>query len=143
MNNPKILLVIALVVLVAGAGGFFAGVQYQKTQRVSAGNLQALRGQFGQGNRAQISGMPFQGQGRPVSGEVIDRDEKSITVKLADGGSRIVFVGETAKVNKMTSGVKDDLVEGAQVFVTGTENSDGSVTAQSIELNPKNLPVMP
>ena len=134
MKNSKILISV-VVAFVVGAGGFFAGMQYQKGRRTIIGDFQNMRGQFGQGLRAQISGIPLQGQGRPVSGEIIGKDEKSITVKLSDGSSRIVFVGETAEINKMTSGAKDDLVEGAQVFVTGTENSNGSITANSIQIS--------
>lgn len=134
MQAKKIYIFVFILVVSSGVA-FFAGMQYQKSQIPSARNFQNMRGQFGQGTRAQISGMPLQGQGRPVSGEIIGKDEKSITVKLADGSSRIVFVGETIEINQMTLVAKDDLVEGVQVFVTGIENSDGSITANSIQIS--------
>ena len=133
--NSKILIPV-VVALVVGAGGFFAGMQYQKRKVPALGDFQNMRGLFGQGTRAQISEIPLQNQGRPVSGEIIAQDEESITVKLTDGSSRIVFVSESAKINKLISSVKDDLVEGMQVFVTGNENSDGSMTASLLQIIP-------
>lgn len=134
MKAKKIYIFIFILVVSSGVA-FFAGMQYQKGRRTIIGDFQNMRGQFGQGLRAQISGIPLQGQGRPVSGEIIGKDDKSITVKLSDGSSRIVFVSDSTKINKQTSGSKDDLVNGTQVFVTGTENSDGSITANSIQIS--------
>jgi len=123
MNN-KILLAVLVAALVFGAGGFFGGMQYQKSRRQVPRDFQAMREQRGF----------FQGQERPVSGEIIARDEKSITVKLPDGSSRIVFVGEGTKISESTPSAKERLVEGTLVFVTGTANPDGSLTATSIQM---------
>jgi ribosomal protein S1 len=71
-----------------------------------------------------------------VNGEIIGVDEKSITVKMQDGSSRIVILSEKTEINKAASGTKDDLKVGERVAVFGQENSDGSVTAQNIQLNP-------
>lgn len=135
MNN-KILIAIAVTALLVGTGGFFAGMQYQKTKRPSVGDFQAMREQFRSGNLPSSGlGARFQqGQGRPVSGEIISKDEKSITVKLSDGSSRIIFVGDETKISESTPSAKDKLTEGLQVFVTGSENSDGSMTATSIQI---------
>lgn len=134
MNNSKIFISVAATALVVGAGGFFGGVQYQKSQKPSVGDFQAMREQLGSGERPQGFGDRLQGQGRPVSGEVIAQDEESVTVKLADGSSRIIFVGEDVQINKSAPGTKDDLTEGVQVLVVGSENPDGSITATSIQI---------
>lgn len=142
MKNKSLVIGI-VVVLVVGAGGFFGGIQYQKSKVSSfAGRGSGdVRGQFNQGDDHQ-SGQDgfrgrFSGQGRPVSGEIIGKDSESITVKLQDGGSKIVFISDTTTVAKTDEGSLNDLVEGTQVLVFGSENDDGSFTAENIQLNPE------
>lgn len=142
MKNKS--LVIGIIVVAVGAGGFFGGMQYQKLKAPSfaergSGNV---RGQFTQGGDhqpGQDDGFRgrFSGQGRPVFGEVIAKDSESITVKIEDGGSKIVFISDTTIVAKTDEGSLDDLTEGVQVLVFGSENEDGSVTAENIQLNPE------
>lgn len=64
-------------------------------------------------------------------------DDKSITVKLQDGSSKIVLLSNTTAYNKSATGAKSDLKTGEKVAVFGTENSDGSVTARDVQLNPR------
>ncbi len=138
-------IIVAVLVLLVGAGGFIGGVKYQQFKtRSNVGNfvrgnmefrgqVNGRGGQNGQGMmRAAGNGQGF----RPVTGEVISQDEKSITVKLPDGSSKIVMFGEQTTIGKSTTGTKDDLKVGENVMVVGSENSDGSVTAQNIQLNP-------
>ena len=63
-------------------------------------------------------------------------DGNSITVKLQDGQSKIIILSDTTEINQASKAAKTDLSAGKQVAVFGTENSDGSVTAQNIQLNP-------
>ena len=121
----KPLYTLILVVLV-GAGAFFGGMQYQKSQRSLGRGQFAGAGQFGNRN----------GQGRPVAGEIVSADDKSITVKLMDGSSKIVILSSSTAINREASGSASDLKTGERVLVIGTQNSDGSVTAQNIQLNP-------
>lgn len=120
---------IVIAVLTTGVG-FFAGTKYQQSKRQSLGR------QFADG-QMQKNGQARAGSGfRPVNGEIISTDEKSITVKLADGSSKIVLFSDTTEINKAESVGKEGLKVGEKVAAFGTENSDGSVTAQSIQLNP-------
>ncbi len=128
MNKNIVILVLA--VIIAGGAGFWAGIKY----RIPGVNFQAAgRGQFQRG-----PGNGF----RPVSGEIISSDDKSITVKLVDGSSKIVIVSESTVINKSAEGARADLKTGEKVAVFGTENADGSVTAQNIQLNP-NIRILP
>ena len=128
MKNNMIIIVI-VVALVVGAGGFFAGMKYQQSKSPA--------GRFGNFQNARNGNTGQRAQGfRPVNGEIISSDDKSITVKLQDGSSKIVLLTDTTSINKSSEGSKSDLKLGEKVAVFGTENSDGSVTAQNVQLNP-------
>jgi hypothetical protein len=73
---------------------------------------------------------------RPVAGEIISKDDKSITVKLQDGSSKIVMLSTTTQINKAQTVDATSLVVGETVRVIGNVNADGSVTAQDIQINP-------
>lgn len=146
--HKKIITPIIIAVLVAGGVGFYSGMVYGKSKATTS--FAAMRGQFagnGQGgtgrggNRAQFAA------GGATSGEVIAKDDKSITLKMRDGGSKIVFFSGTTQVMKAAAGVATDLVLGEQVTALGTANADGSVSAQSIQIRPammqNNQPVPP
>ncbi len=132
MKNSMIIIGLLLLVIVSG-GSFYAGMTYQngKTARLS----RQFNGAPGQGQRLGVNGNR---QGfRPVSGSIISKDDKSITVKLQDGSSRIVILSDKTTINKAAAATKDDLTVNETVSVFGTDNSDGSVTAQTIQLNPQ------
>lgn len=123
----------SIVGLLLLGGGFFAGMKYQQTKRP-----EGLR---------QFAGGPGGGQGgngtragfRPISGEVIKADDTSITVKMQDGSSKIVLLTGTTTINKAETGKKEDLAVGTQVAAFGSDNADGSVTAQNIQINPNRM----
>lgn len=127
--NKNLIITILLVVIV-GAVGFFAGIKYQQSKQPSFANRQ-----FG-----NAQGITRQGGGganfRPVNGDIIASDDKSITVKLQDGSSKIILLSNSTTINKASEATKADLAVGQKVAVYGTNNSDGSVTAQNIQLNP-------
>jgi beta-lactamase superfamily II metal-dependent hydrolase len=128
MKNAKVIIAVAVMVILVAAGAFFGDVKYQQSKSPRFGNFQGARsGQQAQGNQGV----------RPVNGEIINQDETSITVKLQDGSSKIVLVGDSTTINKSADGSKSDLQVGERVAVFGTQNSDGSVTAQNIQLNPQ------
>lgn len=143
MTNWAITLVIAAVV---GAAGFYGGIKYQQTRPFNGQSMMGGTAQFGargQGGRTQSQGGvngPMGGRGgaafRPVNGEVISVDDKSITVKLQDGSSKIIFLSDATQINKADQASKSDLSTGTKVAVFGQTNSDGSVTAQNIQINP-------
>ena len=85
------------------------------------------------GGQNRMAGGVVRGGGL-IGGEIISKDDTTITVKLRDGGSKIVFVSSSTQVLKSTSGSLADLVSGGQVTVTGSQNSDGSISAQSVQI---------
>ncbi len=74
------------------------------------------------------------GGSRSLTGEVISQSDDSLTIKLSDGSTKIVFVSDSTQITKSVDGTIDDLSEGEQIFVSGSENPDGSYTAQIIQL---------
>ena len=140
-GGNKSILITLLIALIVGAGAFYAGMKYQQSKRSTFmqqigvnGGRAGFRSQNGNGNNLPAGRQDFQ----PVNGEIISSDDKSITVELQDGSSKIVLLSDSTSINKAESGSKEDLKSGEKVFVIGTKNSDGSVSASSIQLNPPN-----
>ncbi len=138
--NKTILKIIIVVVIAAGAG-FYGGMKYgQSTTAPTSANQRFQANGFnitgGNGNTTGRNSRGIGQNGNFAGGEIIAKDSTSITIKLQDGSSKIVLLSETTTINKATEGTKDDLKVGEQVVVFGSENSDGSVTAQNIQLNP-------
>lgn len=128
----KILLIVLAAVLVAGGACFYGGMKYgqgKSSPRLAQGDFQGV-GAAGMGLRGGSTG------GTMVSGEIIAQDDKSITVKLQDGGSKIIFYSESTEISKFASGSVSDLTSGKTITVSGTTNSDGSLTAQTIQVRP-------
>jgi len=142
MKNFPVILIIAVVI--AGAAGFFGGTKYQQTKSSAAlSGRQFMTGSAGSGPSRTAGGSVRFGTGtganRSVTGQIISSDANSITVKLADGSSKIVLVSQSTTINKAASATISDLTSGQTVSAFGTTNADGSVTAQNIQLNPTNV----
>ena len=134
MNRNKIIILV-VAVLIVSAGSFYGGVLYEKNTGQRSFNFD--RNQMGNLPSNTNGSMRMEGMGAN-SGEIISKDDTSITLKLADGGSKIIFFSETTEISKNTAGNLEDLEVGKNIVVQGTENSDGSITAQSIQIRPKN-----
>ena len=127
MKNNLIITII--IVVVVGAGAFYGGMQYQKTQR-GAGS--SLYGQAGGAGRRLGTGA----NGTPVTGKIVAQDATSITSQIQDGSQKIVDLASTTTFSKTSTGSATDLKTGDNISAFGTTNSDGSVTAQNVQINP-------
>ena len=135
----------AVVGVVAGGLGFWGGTAYQKSKASSLKGMPAgLKFSQGeQGNRVfgQFrtggSGTRMMQAGGVVAGEIIAKDEKSVTVKLPDGGSKIVFYSASTEIGKAATTTPDYLNAGQTIVASGTANADGSVNAQNIQVRPE------
>lgn len=133
MKNNTLL--VAIVTLIIGVGvGFFVGLKYQENKKPTFENRFGAR-QGSMGINGQITGGSRMGN-RQTIGEIIKQDDKSITVKLQDGSTKIVLLSTKTSINKASQASVDDLKVGEKVAVFGIGNSDGSLTAQNIQLNP-------
>jgi hypothetical protein len=131
-NNIAFIAILAL--LIGGTAGFFAGSQYQKSQRPSFGQFAGA----GNGARGGSGAAGLRGRnGNGAAGTVLSVDTNSITVKLADGSSKIVLLTGSTSINKATQGSVSDLTAGTAVAAFGTTNTDGSITATNVQINPE------
>ena len=134
MKNAKVIVPIILVLVGLGAG-FFGGYEYRNYRlRNSLGSFAGANGaQRFTGTRTGVAGA----RGGAVSGSILSMDANSITVKLADGSTKIVLFSGTTTYENTVSAAQTDLKVGSEVVVIGSTNTDGSVTATSIQINPQ------
>lgn len=129
----KKILPIIIVLIIVGGGAFYGGMKYGEStrQNFAKQNLggQQMGGNIGGFQRIRSNGF--------TSGEIIAKDDKSITVKLPGGGSKIIFYSDSTEVGKFVNGASSDLEVGKTVIINGTANQDGSITAQSIQMRPE------
>lgn len=135
----KLTTIFAIVVILVGAGSFYGGMTYAASTARSA--FAARGGNLGMGQNGPTGGRQggrgaLGGSGGFNSGDVISKDDKSVTIKLPTGGSKIIFYSGTIEVGKFINGTMDDIKIGETVSVTGSVNTDGSVTATSIQVRP-------
>lgn len=137
----KNLVVAVVAILFFSTISFYGGMKYQQSRLFSQRRDGALAGQFGRGGQMgnQASGLPNGSRrgGQMVTGEVISVDDKSVTVKLADGGSKVALISSSTLINKSATAQLADLKSGERVAIFGSQNSDGSLSAQSLQLNPQ------
>jgi len=134
MKN-KMLIGFIIAVVVVGVGSFYGGMLYGKSSigKNLGKNFPGQNGQMMGNGQGKISGSKATGANF-INGSIMAKDDKSITVKSMDGGSKIILLSDTTQVNKSVSGALSDLEIGKNVMVTGTANPDGSLTAKSVEL---------
>jgi hypothetical protein len=141
-NSSTKNIITCIVIIVIAVAAFFGGVFYQKSQKTStsAQFAQNRAGRFGQ-NFANRRGVNNRGGfGGAVVGDVVSVDANSLTIKLQDGSSKIVNLSNDTTYSKTDAGSKADLKTGMRIAAIGSTSSDGSITAQNVQLNPMMRP---
>jgi hypothetical protein len=149
MKNNYLVTFISVVLI--GGIAFYGGLSYQKNKDSLAGlsvqdlpaKLQSLGlaggGSGGAGTFAGRNG-GRRGVGGAVMGVIISKDDQSITVKLRDGSTKIVYLSASTTVGAIVSASSSDLAVGKTIVVSGTANSDGSVAATTVQIRPAGIP---
>ena len=124
MKKYSVHIIWAIVVIVAFVGGMFYGKSGVTSQTASRSYASSTR-----------SGSASRAGGGFVSGQIISVSGNSMTVSLANGNSQVVFYSSSTPITviKPTVVSASALTAGTRVMVTGTSNSDGSLTATSIQ----------
>lgn len=133
MQKNKMIGAIIGSVFVVGIA-FYGGTVYAHMNAPRGFGGGNANGQFTAGQRVQGS-MRGMGGGF-TAGQILSKDATSITIKMQDGSTKIVLLGADTKVLKTAEGSLDDLAVGTNVTVTGSTNSDKSVTASSVQIRP-------
>lgn len=136
--------VLVIVALIISGGAFYGGMAYASAAGKKSLSTGAAQFRQGSGMAAGIrqSGRAA-GMGGFVNGDVVSKTDSGFTVKLRDGGSKVVLVASSTTIGKMTSGSMNDISEGTGVVVTGSSNADGSVTATTVQIRPEGETGMP
>lgn len=133
--NKYLIIAVIVTAVVAGGTGYAMGVRAGSS---SSSPTVALRGQGAQGGGQGGQNGQNSGRGRfrgnMVSGEILSLDASGITVKLDDGTTRIVFVGDNTSIFETASSSKKALTVGSRVRVSGEPGDAGSVTATRIDV---------
>ncbi len=125
MNNKMILTAVAALVVGFGAG-YFAHAS-------PAAQAPGARGTFAAGAYGGARGGM---SGGLLNGTVAAKDASSITLNTRDGSSHVVLLTPDTSISKSVGGTIADVATGSNVVVSGTTNSDGSVSATLIQLRP-------
>ena len=127
---------LAIVVIVIAAAAFLGGMKYSGMSNTAGpGPGGAFTGRVGgPDDRARGAGFAV--------GTVTAMDAQSLTLSIqgpengAAQGSKIIIMASSTKVGKFVEGSSNDLIVGTNIMVSGTPNSDGSITATNIQIRP-------
>lgn len=146
MKRWLIIVLVVAVAVIVGVAGVFGGrasaatpspqeaakvlsnlTAQQRQQLAQSGGLSAAFG----GSRGTGTGS---GSGGFTTGSIVSSDSNSVTIKLSDGSTKIVIYAPSTAITVSKAGSAGDLTAGQTVTVTGTANSDGSITATRIQV---------
>ncbi len=115
------------IVLLAGSGiGYL--LPHGNVRGASSGVAAAARGTYTpHGN--QIAG-------GVLTGSIAKTGNGSLTLNTRDGSSRLILLTPDTVILKSVQGTTTDLTQGADALITGSANSDGSISAQTIDVRP-------
>ena len=149
-----IMAVAALVLLgIGAAGGFFYGqtvgqaqaneirTNFLQSRGISQGGngAAAQAGGFGGANGGQAGGFAGQGgQGRGTFGAIKDVSGNTINLSTANAAVKVTVTDQTTIQRTVQQPIKiSDLQSGENIVVTGDQDSQGNITARSINIVPQ------
>ena len=132
MKKYTVHIVWLVIALIALGGGFYWGKMSTTSGLRSA--FAGGTGTYGSSTR-RLTGTTGGGL---VTGQITAMDSSSVTLQLANGNSQVVFYSSSTPVSEPTTVSPSTLKVGTNVMVGGTSNSDGSLTAETIQVRTGN-----
>lgn len=124
------------MLLVVAGGSFYAGKSMASTAPAGTRGAGFAAGGTGFGGRASGA----RAGGGFTGGTIVSTANGSISIQQQNGSStEIVLIGANTQIVKQVTGTAADLTTGTTVTVTGTTNSDGSMTATSVQIRPAGI----
>lgn len=130
MNKEKKFLLVSVIVV--GMIAFYFGNIYGQNQTKSSSQITRQFQGLTTGQKGVRTG--FTSGNNFINGEVLSKDDSGVVIKLQEGGSKIILISSSSNINKIDTGTKNDIEIGKQISVIGTTNSDGSITAKTIQI---------
>jgi hypothetical protein len=116
-----------LVAIVMLGGGFVGGKLSATPARQGFGGMN----RSGSSIQRTTQGMT---QGGFSSGKIAGIGSSTITLQLPNGSSKVVFYSDLTTISEPKVVSSSALTTGITIMVGGTQNSDGSLTAQTIQV---------
>ncbi len=135
MKNSSVIALAIVCLLLGGAAGYLVTTTFIKPGLKSFGAVNLGGGQFARGGNTVRTGGGSNNIGI-MSGELLKMDKGSLSIKLRDGSLKLVLTTSSTEALKMVSSTLDTLKIGENVMVSGISNSDGSLTAQTVQVRP-------
>jgi len=135
MKKYKAHIIWAIIAIIALGGGFFWGKAIGGGSR---GQF-AGAGAFASSTRSRFGGAGGGAAGGLAVGQIASFGNDSMTIQLANGNSEVVLYSSSTPVTEPTTVSPNTLQVGTNVMVAGTTNSDGSVTATTIQVRAANV----
>ncbi|RQW90456.1 MAG: hypothetical protein EHM79_01205 [Geobacter sp.] len=140
--NRTVWIIFGIVALLLVAGGsFYGGTLYGQNQAQTV--LAARRqGAFpGAGENGQFNGQPGANaragaQGGMLFGQIAEIGDGMLTVTDNNGKQTQVKVTDTTLIEKQASVELTDLTQGETVMISGSQGTDGTITARSVQVAP-------
>ncbi len=155
--DKKFIPVWIVSLVIVGAGAFYSGMLFQKSQdkttTTAASNSGVRTAAAGGGNfqnltpaqRTQLqqqfggaggTGRAGRGGAGLTIGSVLSKDATSLTIKMTDGSTKTIYYSDKTTVTKTADTTISDVAVGSEITANGTANTDGSVSATTIQIRP-------
>lgn len=142
-NESKIIGIALILVVIVGFIAFGVGMAFQRA-RLARGfyygrpmmNFQyGVRPQnFGFGPNIGFNGMQM--RRGVLNGTITGISGNQVTLKLPDGSTRAVNLSSSTQYSQLSTASQSNLQNGQNVTITGQTSSNGSVSAQTLRINP-------